>query len=157
MQRIKLCELKSTRDLSLDKGIHLLDIQCMFLKAFTISFVKKLYSLLSLLSNMVFINLDLISLFQLLLEYKEREMFKKCKNSSYFKERLNKQIRNKVFVNNGFILWSHFLVCDKNHLQKLDKGFFFNRKLVQYQSICIQFLVNVNEIKIIFIQYQFIY
>ena len=124
MQRIKLCELKSTRDLSLDKGIHLLDIQSMFLKAFTISFVKKLYSLLSLLSNMVFINLDLISLFQLFLEYKEREMFKKCKNSSYFKERLNKQIRNKVFVNNGFILWSQsFLACDKNRLKNI-RNFF---------------------------------
>ena len=145
MERIKLCELKSTRDLSLDKGIHLLDIQSMFLKAFTISFVKKLYSLLSLLSNMVFINLDLISLFQLFLEYKEREMFKKCKNSSYFKERLNKQIRNKVFVNNGFILWSHFLVCDKNHLQKLGKVFLY-RKLFRYQYICIQFYINVNGI-----------
>ena len=62
VQRINLCELKSTMDLYLDKVVHPMDVQSMLLKAFSKSFVKMLYSLLSLLFNMVFINLDLISL-----------------------------------------------------------------------------------------------
>ena len=62
VQRINLCELKSTMDLYLDKVVHPMDVQSMLLKAFAKSFVKMLYSLLSLLFNMVFINLDLISL-----------------------------------------------------------------------------------------------
>ena len=62
VQRINLCELKSTMDLYMDKVVHPMDVQSMLLKAFAKSFVKMLYSLLSLLFNMVFINLDLISL-----------------------------------------------------------------------------------------------